>query len=158
SFGCGLACAQTFTRLADTTTQIPGSSDVFSTFGAPAFDGSNYGFYGKGGTSEGIYANLGSGLQTIVNRFTIMPNTTATFAFLSGPVLDNGFALVGGTGSNQWQGIYTSTGGGLIIVADKNTLIPNGGGAKFSSFSGFDLSDGRAVFRGLSTFSVSDGI
>ena len=88
---------------------------------------------------------------------TAIPEGMGTFnGFSEAPAVDSdgniAFVATGGAdGISSFQsGIYTFIGGQLQKVADKNTLIPDGGGAKFTIFYGSDLNDidaGRVAFR-----------
>ena len=70
---------------------------------------------------------------------------------------DNGnvvFIASGGTGgTNNQVGFYTYINNSLQKVADLNTLVPGGSGAKFSGFLGddVDIDQGRVAFRGYRT-------
>ena len=88
---------------------------------------------------------------------TAIPEGLGTFGGLSeAPAIDSegNIAFVGGGGfdsnGNLQSGIYTFINGQYQKVADKNTLIPGDGGAKFTAFYGSDLNDidmGRVAFR-----------
>jgi hypothetical protein len=88
---------------------------------------------------------------------TPIPAGLGTFkTFGSSPAVDNIgnvlFTAVGGldaVGKTQ-NGVYTSVGACCQKVADKNTLIPGGGGALFTDFNAYDKNDidgGRVAFR-----------
>ena len=88
---------------------------------------------------------------------TSIPGGVGVFTDFAGyPAIDEDgnvvFTGVGGadqTGENQ-AGIYTAVGGCCQRVADKNTLVPGGGGATFDSFAGLERNDiggGRVAFR-----------
>ena len=88
---------------------------------------------------------------------TAIPEGVGAFnGFSEAPAVDSdgniAFVAAGGSdGISSFQsGIYTFIGGQLQKVADKNTLVPDGGGAKFRVFYGSDLNDidaGRVAFR-----------
>ena len=87
---------------------------------------------------------------------TPIPNGVGTFTDVGGvPAIDEAgnvfFTATGGAdGTYTFQsGVYTYLGTCCQKVADKNTLVPGGGGAKFYVFSGDDRNDidgGRVAF------------
>lgn len=88
---------------------------------------------------------------------TRIPQGDGTFTgFSEAPAIDSdgNVVFVGAGGRDRagiyQSGIYTFIGGQYRKVADKNTLIPDGGGAKFTIFYGSDLNGidaGRVAFR-----------
>jgi len=103
-------------------------------------------------------AELSIQFETIARtNVTPIPEGFGAFGGLSeAPVIDSegNIAFVGGGGfdanGNLQSGIYTLTDGQFQKVADKNTLVPGGGGTKFTTFYGSDLNDidaGRVAFR-----------
>jgi hypothetical protein len=84
---------------------------------------------------------------------TPVPGGSGSFTGFGGvPAIDDegNVALTGGGGGQA--GIYTYIGAGLQKVADYNTLIPGGGGATFTGFSGagsLDIDGGRVAFKAL---------
>ena len=87
---------------------------------------------------------------------TPIPDGVGTFTgFGDVPAIDDSgnvvFTGAGGTDhSGELQaGAYTYIDGNYQMVADKNTLVPGGGGATFTLFSGAernDIDDGRVAF------------
>jgi hypothetical protein len=80
---CAVAPAQTFTRIADTSTPIPNGTGAFTSFlvVTPSVSGSTVAFYGAGsGNQRGIYSSpIGGGTLTVVaDVTTAIPNGTAT--------------------------------------------------------------------------------
>ena len=103
-------------------------------------------------------AELSIQFETIARtNVTAIPGGLGTFGGLTeAPAIDSqgNVAFVGGGGfdanGNLQSGIYTFDGSQYQKVADKNTLVPGGGGAKFTTFYGSDLNDidaGRVAFR-----------
>ena len=68
---------------------------------------------------------------------TAIPGGVGTFTGFGGtPAIDDaGNIVFYGMGSSQ-RGIYTVIGQCCQVVADFNTLVPNGGGETFNNFSG----------------------
>ncbi len=126
----------TFTRIADTSTPIPGGAGDFTSFGqSPSIDGDDVAFQGSGDSSftqQGIYSTVG-GLNAVANLSTAIPSSTGFFTSFGSVTIDGGDVAFNGAGPSSAQfGIY-STVGGLNVVADFDTLIPVGTG-KFTYF------------------------
>jgi len=95
---------------------------------------------------------------TVIARSGVTPIPGGVGKFIgfgSVPAIDNNgnvvFAAAGGLdggGENQ-AGVYTLIDGNYQVVADRNTLVPGGGGAMFDNFKGTernDIDDGRVAF------------
>src|SRR5262245_32422177 len=82
-----MAPAQTFTKIVDTLTPIPGGSGTFIAFASNgvspnqvAANGGNVIFPGAGsGGQQGFYSSTSQGLTRIVDTSTSIPNGTGTF-------------------------------------------------------------------------------
>ncbi|MEB3281395.1 MAG: choice-of-anchor tandem repeat NxxGxxAF-containing protein [Lyngbya sp.] len=115
---------------------IPNQTEIFDFFlfpdinnnGTVVFDGRK-----ENRSSNGIYKSEGGVLTTIVDNNTPVPNSTGTFSNASYPRLNqNGnVAFFGSQFSDNNTltniGVYTDI-GGINLVADTNTPIPNGVG------------------------------
>ena len=81
---------------------------------------------------------------------TSIPDGVGTFTGVGpNPAIDSdGNVMITAYGSSQ-AGVYTFINGQLQTVADYNTLVPGGGGATFTRFSGSsknDIDGGRVAF------------
>lgn len=115
-------------RIADTTTPIPGGIGNFTEFDSATWSV----FRGRGaGGQEGLYFHnsVTSALSKVVDRNTPIPGGTGTFTAFGPRVAISPRAFYG-EGAGGQRGIYSPT----KVYADTRTLIPNRGGATFSSF------------------------
>lgn len=136
-----LAFAQsvTFTKVADTSTPIPGGT---GTFGGPlpfrgvALDGGVVAFSAAGqNDQEGVYAWSGGTLRRVADGTTQMPTSGQPLEFFGGPSSDAGrIAFTGYTSVIGQEGIFQDTAGTLQLVIGPNTFIPGGSGT-FNSFA-----------------------
>jgi hypothetical protein len=75
-----------------------------------------------------------------------IPGGVGNFTNINSPMISAGQIVFRGFGNNSQRGIYLSNGGGLSVVADKHTAIPNGVG-NFTDFSHLPTIDnGKIVF------------
>ncbi len=124
--------AQSFdlSTVADKSTAIPGGTGNFTRFFPPVpIGGDDVAFLAEGSSGqEGIYTSIGGTLAVVVDLGTMIPGGTGNFTSLGFPVSLGGadFAFIG-FGAGQ-EGIYTSIGGTLAVVADLSTMIPGGTG------------------------------
>lgn len=142
----------------DTNTPIPNGSGNFgfNSFGESfgqtfSLDGDSIAFFGLGSNSEqqGIYISTGGMLNVVADTNTLIPGGSSNFGFFFDPSLDGDSIAFFGSDSNfEQQGIYTSVGGVLNVVADTNTPIPSGSG-NFNGFFGSSLDSDQVVFTGL---------
>ena len=92
----------------------------------------------------------------IADTTTLVPNSAVPFLVFELPSIRDGtvaFAGFGGTMTGP-AGVYTGSGAGLSIMADRNTPIPNGTG----NFTGFALGEGLVPsLSGGATAFVGDG-
>jgi hypothetical protein len=123
--GIYLSAEQDLSVVADFSTPIPGGAGNFTDFHPPDLSGDNIAFLGTDGQgSPGIYLNSGDQLTVVADRNTPIPGGSGNFiSFLSRAVSGNRVAFLGSDGDSQ-VGIYTSVGGSLSVVADRNTLDP----------------------------------
>jgi hypothetical protein len=125
--------------VADTTTDIPGTTGKFTTFGPPSLDDAYIAFAAS--NVSGIYTNVGGTLHVVADT-----NSGGYLSFGSHVSLDDGRIAFQGNGSGS-QGIYLAN-GGLSVVADRNTPIPGGTG-NFSSIGVPTLDGGTVAFDGV---------
>jgi hypothetical protein len=147
-----------FTKIADTSTAIPGGSGTFSSVDGAAIDGNTVLLNGIGaGGQYGAYmATIGGSLSTVADTNTAIPGGTGNFSTVAGTTISGNTVTFFGSGSGSQSGIYTSTGGTLDNIVDKNTLIPDGTG-HFTGFIGY-TSSGSTVAFGASGMMGQSGI
>jgi hypothetical protein len=149
-----------FTKVADTSTLIPGGSGAFGSFAVasdvssvgagPSLHSGQVAFTGGAGAGasptaqRGIYTWNAGTLSRIADRTTLIPGAPASRAFLnfSNPVIENG--QVAFTGNNN-GGVYRTGSVGLIRIADNNQTIP--GTTIGFAVSGPAFSNGELAFR-----------
>ena len=145
---CGIpAQAVDFTRILQTGDSLPGDpAETFTSFDAPATDGTVVSFFGRGTVREGIFTTA-NGFSVVAERTTLFPGTTVNFAFFGGPLVENGMTLVSGVGAGGMSGIYLGDGGELTVVADVFTRVPGARGT-FAQFGGMAIGGSRTIFQG----------
>lgn len=161
----GPLAAQTtpFTRIADTSTPIPGASGNFVAFsnmvsvnedGDVAFSEDNF----DAPSNDGIHFWSAGDLSLIADFDTAIPGGTGNFtafSFFGNGIEGNTIAFRGGGASDQ-TGIYAYNGTILEKIADTTTAIPDGTG----NFTGFTtayvdggdfafIADGSAAQQGI---------
>jgi hypothetical protein len=147
--------------VADTNTAIPGGSGNFINFqGHASLDGGTLHFTGVGGGNQyGIYRGTdGASLQTIVDINTAIPGGNGNFTeFGSVSAETNSVAFIGyrdfpaQSGNITDQGVYLAeSGGGLGLVADLDTAIPDGSG-NFTAFGTPSIDGGNVAFSARGT-------
>ena len=151
-----LVRAQSYTKIADTTTSTPAGGTFNSLGGFPSLSGSNVVFGGgyTGGTgTTGLFANLGAGLTAIATNGSAQVPGGGTFSsFSSSPVVSGSnvafqSAYTGGTGSS---GIFAKLGGVLTKIATNSGAQVPGGGT-FGTLGNASLSGSTAAFFGSYT-------
>ncbi len=92
------AAAQTFTRIADTQTVIPGGGGRYSLFAdARSIDADSVAFYAfHDGGGSGIYLFRDGGLSVIADTGTPVPGTSDTFTTFFDVSVDRGFVVFTG--------------------------------------------------------------
>ena len=147
--------------VADTNTIVPGKSETFGGFGPwPSVDNGVIGVPGGvriSGVGRDVLATSSGGLLNVVavGRETAVPGTgqvpPPTFAVLGSANLGDGDVAFFGRfslGSSLAEGIYSTIGGTISVVADAQTQTPDGSGDFFFplGFASTDPSiDGGAV-------------
>lgn len=147
------------TRIADQSTTAPDEvfDNTFNSFGGATTNGGTVAFKGEATFSgEGIYSQSGGTLTKIVDLSTDIPGAGgANFQHFSQPSLAENGTLVfrGNNGFEQpsaddnFEGIYTSSGGILSTVADTETPMPNES-VEFDDFGDTSIDgDGTVAFR-----------
>jgi hypothetical protein len=130
-------------------TPIPDGTGNFTGMDQPSISGANIAFNGYGSNEQaGVYIEKNGSLSKVVDTNTDIPSGTGKFANISGTPgkLDGDNVAFRGSASTQ-DGIYTSIGGILAMVADKNTAIPNGIG-NFTNFDSPAIDSGAVTFHG----------
>lgn len=127
-----------FTKVADTSTAVPGGTGNFTSFAnMVSVDASgNVGFYGNHATSDkGIYLSRSGVLSAVADLNTAIPGGSGNFTLFSffGNGIEDGRQAFRGGGSDGQVGIYALVSGSLLKFADTNTPIPEGTG----NFTGF---------------------
>jgi hypothetical protein len=145
------AAGAIFVRVVQSGDAMPpglnGAGGAFVSFDAPATDGTAVSFHSIGSGREGIFTTAGGPLAVVAERTTLLPGTQVNFAFFGGPILEKGTTILSGLGAGGVSGVYLGSGGGLAIVADVFTQVPDGFGT-FTDFGGLDLQGGSAVIQG----------
>lgn len=140
----------TLTRVADTSSTIPGTALTFSHFpgSARVGDAGLIAFRGEGAEHSGIFRAQGGTVAVVADTSTVVPGTESTLFTSFDPAVAAGSSRVAFRArSDGREGIYLWNAGVLGIVADTTTLAPGGGGAVFSGFSAPVVVAGRVAFR-----------
>lgn len=166
-------------RIVDTSTPVPGGSGTFSVLYAPAMSGPNVVFRAVDQSDDvGVYVASSSGLTVVADKSTPIPGYAEYFgsALLNAAPAIDGFevAFVGGpdgalpypTGAGVRYGVYRWSAGGIDVVADLSTAIPDNDGL-FLDFKvpTPSMDAGKVVFSGSGgsgpgglTFSGGEGL
>ncbi len=136
--------------VADLNTPIPGGVGNFAVLFDPSLDNGNVAFLGFNADFEsGVYTNTGGELDVVANTNTPIPSGIGDFGAVNPPSLDNGsVAFAGFNADFEPVGIYTNIGGGLNVVADRNTPIPDDIEGNFVGFGDPSLDNGNVAFLG----------
>lgn len=99
-----LAEGITFTKVADTSTPIPGGSGNFGAFiGVPSISGGNVAFDGSVGSDgfmPGIYSNIGGSLNVVADEATPIPGGSGNFGNFGDLSISGGNVAFLGGGSS----------------------------------------------------------
>ena len=145
------------TKIADTNTLIPGSTETFDTLGGPIISDGVIAFWGRGpasgGLSEwGIFTPSGGSLRPLVGSHTTIPGTTDIFSSFTWFSLDGHDLAFVGHGATS--GIYLLRDDSITTLVDLDTPVPGIPGATFREFqgnSGISLDGGVVAFSGSGT-------
>ncbi len=130
------AVAQTisFTKIADTQTEIPGAeNEFFADFAPPSLERGGVVFTGTGDSgTQGIYMSAAGELEVVADTSTPVPGGSGeTFAaFGPGP---SSLGFRGLSGGNS-QGLYRLSQGELDVVVDTTTPVIGGDGELYTNF------------------------
>jgi hypothetical protein len=154
-----LADFRTFTtKIADTSTRIPGSSETFREFEAIsssltathdwnfAISGRQVVFSGRGSTNGGVYLGSGGPLTIIADTRTRVPGSDVFFRTGGFPSIDGGQVAF----LSFPEGIYLWSAGSISLIANRSTLAPGGSGP-FTEFGPFR----PRIERGAIAFAAS---
>lgn len=162
AFSAGLALtvlchAQTFVRVADTTTPIPGAAGSFTGFdhSPNMIDPTSVAFIGTGtGQHQGIYRGTGPEvLKVVADTNTVMPGTTSPFASFDVPSATFGPVFFRGFGGGR-TGIYREAASGVDRVIDAEGTTAFGRVTAFGIGGAFR--NGNAITRGVPGSLVTD--
>ncbi|MGI9516510.1 MAG: DUF7453 family protein [Pirellulaceae bacterium] len=146
----------TITRIADTSTQMPGQAFNFDGFGGVSINGNDVSFAGRSNTGyQGIFVSQSGTLNTVIDTNTTIPGTSDTFTQFLELWAENGNYAITGLDQNSVNGVYRwdGSGGGLSTVANAGTDYPGGFG-NFGFFDSATISEtGMIGFEGGSNFS-----
>ncbi len=146
-----------YTRIADTSTTIPGTPFQFQVFGVPSIENGVVGLTGSRITPAqvpaGVYTGAGGPLSIVADNMTAVPGGGGTFTgfgqFLgSWPSSSAGSVAFHGQigGGVNAAGIYLRDGAQLLKVVDYLTPVPNGTGGNFFPIGQPSLENGRVAF------------
>jgi hypothetical protein len=147
------SAAVVLTRIADTSTVVPGGNggSFLSYFSGPAISGGTVAFYGAGGGRVGIYTGSGGAVARVADNSMAVPNGTGNFYDFGGPSISGGTVAFQGIGTTTGAtGIYTgpAAGGTLNRVIDTSMNAPGAG--RFSNFRYTpDIVGDTIAFHGL---------
>jgi hypothetical protein len=135
--------------VADSSTAVPGAGGAtFSSLGVGVPDSGSVVFSGSGGGRNGIYRTApGGGYTTVADSAMVIPGGPGTFTSFSYLAVENEQVAFVGGGTAAWHGVYLAGPGGIGLVADKNTPIPDGTG-NFTNFQAARIDAGAVAFHG----------
>jgi hypothetical protein len=130
--------------VADLTTDMPGNSTTFGTFGHPSISNGEVAFQGTFNSRTGVYATLNGSLTRIVDNTMPIPSGSGNFGsflFGAGPRaglpentginsgLSAGRIAFGGSGGGTIGIYYSEPDGQLRRIVDSTTAVVAGGSA-----------------------------
>lgn len=134
--------------IADKSSAIPNGSGTFAgfSFAAPQISNNIVSFIGGGPSGQqGIYQYQNQTLSRAINTTYSIPSGTGNFtSFTTFDSNGSNLAFIG-NGTNSQSGIYTSIGGVLSKIADKQTPMLGGTG-NFSSFGNVVIDGSNNTF------------
>lgn len=149
--------------VADDATPIPGGVGNFpGNFGNPddvSLDGGDVVFTASVPVGPFVFpaifkttGGVEGTLERIVDTDMTVPGSAESFGAVANPVLSGGnLVFWGRTASTLRDGVYTTIGGSLRVVADRNTPVPGGTGnfIGFASNAGLSIAGERIAFLGF---------
>ncbi len=145
-------------RIADITTNVPDSGNIFDGIGTFGHDDGVVAFLGSHPSGKGLYSFQSGALGVLVDT-TNSPPGGSNFTNFDQPSVSNGRFTVLGWVSSSDNGVYSDIGGTLQTIADKNTAIPSGTGSfdNFGKIPG-SMSGTNIAFRGKGTAPLQNGV
>jgi hypothetical protein len=121
-----------FTRIADTSTLIPGTQIAFQGFTPPSIRNGELAFTGGGGSvSEGVYSTVG-GLHTVADVSTTFPGSASNFSDFGSSVSTDGSSVAFfGRSSFPQQGAFVGN-GQIQVIAEQDHANPWQGAGTFT--------------------------
>jgi hypothetical protein len=141
------------TRVADSTTMLPGNSGELGFDLEPALDNGQIAFQAFGNV-DGVYLYRDGAISVVADDNTLVPGTSArfdSFGFLDRPVMHNGLLVFLGDASEPdlRSGAYSFADGTLSTIADTDTPVPGQmRNFEFFEFSEPAIHDGAVAFVG----------
>lgn len=137
--------------VADETTPIPNGNGSFTGFATSFanFDGEAIAFVGTGTNSQkGVYLSRQGNISRVADRSTAIPGGSGSFGNLEWATVGGDVVSFNGSGDTE-KGIYRWTSGdGLTVLADRNTIIPGTTTTKFTDLTVPFTSEGNTAFLG----------
>jgi len=140
------------TRIADTSTPVPGGAGTFALFGdARDLDGRSVVFYGSDAASNaGFYSWRGGTLGVVADESTLVPGTATPFGVFFDVQLESGLvAFTGGWGAGPSpcfaaeEGLFLAPFDGSSVASVADSLTSG-----VSCFHGVGWGDGRMLVTG----------
>lgn len=146
------AADYTFTKVIDTSDDIPGRTESFTRFDLPSLDGRDVAFAGdRNSDYSAVFTYIGGSFNLVADSTMPISGGVTNFDTLEIPIIDQGSVVFVGTQDSGYEahGIYTDFGGSLRVVADHNTPIPGGtGNFGFFDDESHDFGNGVPAFTG----------
>jgi hypothetical protein len=147
----------TFTRIASTDTSFPTDpgSDFLSFGTFPSVDAKGeVAFKGSDANDVAIFVGDGDSFQFVADINTALPGNPGPIVGFNDPVIGDGtVAFI----PNDRFGVYEWHSGSLEVIADHNTVLPDGGHIGFDEIPAID-EKGNVAWSGGSTTPGSSGV
>lgn len=148
--GIYLSANGALSRVADTTTPIPGGvGATFARFQDWEVREGIVTFAGRDTAAQfaGVYRQQGDTFSTIVDRNTPVPDGRGAFSNFTQVSLDGNDIVFQARNTNpEFEGLFRITQGTLHRVVDDSTPIPGTQGAFFTSAGNAEIANGTVVF------------
>lgn len=135
------AATFSFSRIADTSTLVPGTEQRFEQFRSFALDGDTLAFSGSwlapdGQQQHGIFTSSGSGLTRVIDTSTLVPDSPFTFTSFADLDFDDGtIAFLSSEADpddlDGSSGVYTVRDGVVSTIASRRKFLPELGIVNF---------------------------